>query len=186
MLIRTRWILTTVSAIRSAFRTHVAEPLTAVHDELFRTFRDRPAIISSQDFSLSRESLLRMLADFAADQTVRASSPPTTTESSSSSSSSSVAGGDSGGSGRAAALNTPQVATELNLVSSAGAGVLGSGAGGPLVAGSSSDVDGGDEAVAAGMAVLMRSYEGELRHPLRNLLLGDLARALLIQVCLGL
>lgn len=36
--------------------------------------------------------------------------------------------------------------------------------------------------VADGMAFLMRSYEDQLVNPLRNLVTGDLARSLLIQV----
>ncbi|EFJ42419.1 thioredoxin-like protein [Volvox carteri f. nagariensis] len=114
-----RWILTVVSAVRSALRTHVVEPLAAVRDELFRTFRDRPAIVSPKDFSLS-----------------------------------------------------PALPGDVGL------GAAGASSGD----GSGSGTAGGDEVLAAGMAVLMRSYEAELRNPLRNLILGDLARALLIQV----
>ncbi|PNG99855.1 Nuclear control of ATPase protein 2, partial [Tetrabaena socialis] len=132
-----RWALGAACAVRSALRTHVVEPLAAVRDELFRTFRDRPAAVSASDFAISRESLLRMLADFAADR---------------------------------------------------GGGGAGDGGGGSAGGGGSSDGGGGggggidDPAVASGMSMLMRSYEAELRRPLRNLLAGDLARALLIQV----
>ncbi len=38
------------------------------------------------------------------------------------------------------------------------------------------------EVVADGMSFLMRSYEEQLVHPLRNLVTGDLARSLLIQI----
>ena len=34
----------------------------------------------------------------------------------------------------------------------------------------------------SGMQLVMKTYEAELRNPLRSLLLGDLARAMLIQV----
>ena len=40
----------------------------------------------------------------------------------------------------------------------------------------------GDEAFLNGMKLVMDKYESELRQPLRNLLVGDLARAMLIQV----
>lgn len=36
--------------------------------------------------------------------------------------------------------------------------------------------------MASGMQLVMRSYEDEIRRPLRSLLLGDLAQAMLIQV----
>jgi len=38
------------------------------------------------------------------------------------------------------------------------------------------------DAVLAGMKEVMQSYENEMRHPLRNLLMGQLVRSLLIQV----
>ncbi|MEW5310559.1 MAG: hypothetical protein WDW38_002346 [Sanguina aurantia] len=41
---------------------------------------------------------------------------------------------------------------------------------------------GGSDALASGMAVMMAAYEEELKHPIRNLVGGQLARALLIQV----
>ncbi|MEW5302498.1 MAG: hypothetical protein WDW36_005278 [Sanguina aurantia] len=41
---------------------------------------------------------------------------------------------------------------------------------------------GGGDALASGMAVMMAAYEEELKHPIRNLVGGQLARALLIQV----
>lgn len=37
-------------------------------------------------------------------------------------------------------------------------------------------------AITQGMARVMLSYEAELPHPIRNLMAGDLARSLLIQV----
>ncbi len=42
--------------------------------------------------------------------------------------------------------------------------------------------NGSSSAMISGMQAVMRSYEAELRKPLRNLLMGDLARAMLIQV----
>ena len=52
--------------------------------------------------------------------------------------------------------------------------------------GAGGGVGGGDNgsssAMISGMQAVMRSYEAELRSPLRNLLMGDLARAMLIQV----
>lgn len=42
---------------------------------------------------------------------------------------------------------------------------------------------GNSSSMISGMQAVMRSYESELRSPLRNLLMGDLARAMLIQVC---
>eukprot|EP00955_Chlamydomonas_euryale_P062676 358445-Chlamydomonas_euryale.AAC.29 len=39
-----------------------------------------------------------------------------------------------------------------------------------------------DKELESGMKLVMASYEQELRRPLRNLILGDLARAMLIQV----
>ncbi|KAG2491029.1 hypothetical protein HYH03_010477 [Edaphochlamys debaryana] len=135
-----RWLREAVAAVRSALATHVAAPLAAVSDELFTTFRQRPAIVSSADFESSRGSLARMLADFAADH------PP-----------------GPGGAG-------------------AGAGAAGSGSGSPSALVPSDAPGSADPALAAGMGVVMRAYEEELRRPLRGLLAGDLARALLIQV----
>lgn len=44
-------------------------------------------------------------------------------------------------------------------------------------------VDGDEQdAIAQGMAAVMAAYESELKSPIKNLVLGDLARALLIQV----
>ncbi len=132
------WIAAAATAVRTAITTHVAEPLAAVRDELFRTFRDtRPAIVTGREFALSRESLLRMLTQFAQDKGVQ---PDPSGEAS------------SGPGGEPAAAV-------------AGGGGLGD-----------------DAAVASGMAVLMHSYEEELKRPLKNLVAGDLARALLIQV----
>ncbi|GLC60041.1 hypothetical protein PLESTB_001566900 [Pleodorina starrii] len=161
-----RWMVTAVSAVRSALRTHVAEPLAAVRDELFRTFRDRPAIVSAADFSLSRESLLRMLEAFAEDRTRKEAAGSGTTRGSSS--------------GAAATAST----AGANSGSSSGSSGMGEGAAVAPSAGGSGGGSGAgeDAALAAGMDVLMRSYEVELRKPLRNLLLGDLARALLIQI----
>jgi len=56
----------------------------------------------------------------------------------------------------------------------------------PETAGPSAAAPSGDapsnQAQASGMQLVMRSYEAEIRRPLRSLLLGDLARAMLIQV----
>ena len=40
----------------------------------------------------------------------------------------------------------------------------------------------GSDSVLEGMDVLMRTYEDQLKNPVRNVLIGQLARALLIQV----
>ncbi|GLI65949.1 hypothetical protein VaNZ11_009630, partial [Volvox africanus] len=196
------WIKTAVSAVHSALRTHVAEPLAAVRDELFHTFRDRPAIVSPQDFSLSRESLLRMLTDFSADHQKHSAITTTTSPFSSSTTiaSGSVASPVWSANGETATSSNsissqqrsspsqsqPQrspisgMAVDASPMRGAGAAAAdgGHGAGG----GGDSTTEEEDATLAAGMAMLMRSYEAELRNPLRNLLLGDLARALLIQV----
>ena len=41
---------------------------------------------------------------------------------------------------------------------------------------------GGEEVVMPGMEFMMQCYEDELKHPIRNLVSGQLARSLLIQV----
>ncbi|GIL79063.1 hypothetical protein Vretifemale_8467 [Volvox reticuliferus] len=187
------WIQTAVSSVRSALRTHVAEPLAAVRDELFRTFRDRPAIVSPQDFSLSRESLLRMLTDFSADHPK--DSAATTTSSSPSITNGNVSspvGGTNGATITGSESASQQSSRLPQGPSISGMTAVAPSTGGARAAaadGSHGGCDGGesateeeDAALAEGMAVLMRSYEAELRNPLRNLLLGDLARALLIQV----
>ncbi|GLC43524.1 hypothetical protein PLESTM_001482700 [Pleodorina starrii] len=171
-----RWMVTAVSAVRSALRTHVAEPLAAVRDELFRTFRDRPAIVSAEDFSLSRESLLRMLEAFAEDRTRKEAAGSGTSRGSSGAAGTAGANSGSSGGGSSSSGGSSGMGEGTAVAPSAGGG--GSGGGG----GESDAVSGEDAALAAGMDVLMRSYEVELRKPLRNLLLGDLARALLIQI----
>lgn len=40
----------------------------------------------------------------------------------------------------------------------------------------------GEELVMPGMEFMMQCYEDELKHPIRNLVSGQLARSLLIQV----
>lgn len=41
----------------------------------------------------------------------------------------------------------------------------------------------GEQLVMPGMEFMMQCYEDELKHPIRNLVSGQLARSLLIQVC---
>eukprot|EP00898_Chlorokybus_atmophyticus_P003064 jgi/Chlat1/3759/Chrsp259S03940 len=114
-----RWLRTSKEAFRAFFKEHVAEPLDAIKGELFHTFGARQGIVGREELEESRESLQRMLDDYARDN-----------------------GGLVGGNGG------------------------GGGAG-----------EEGDK-----MVMLMRRYEDELRHPVRNLIGGDLARAMLIQV----
>ncbi|KXZ51842.1 hypothetical protein GPECTOR_11g280 [Gonium pectorale] len=163
-----RWILAAATAVRSALATHVVAPLVAVRDELFRTFRDRPAIVSPEEFAAARESLVRMLDAFAVDHDRHrhAHKPqpplppaPRLPQPAAAPAGSAAAEQGSGGDGGA--------------VGGAGSDAVGGGGGGEAAA---------EAAVAAGMAVLMGCYEEELKRPLRNALLGDLARALLIQV----
>ncbi|GFR42686.1 hypothetical protein Agub_g3497 [Astrephomene gubernaculifera] len=179
-----RWILTALTAVRSALRTHVVEPLLAVRDELFRTFRDRPAIVSPQDFSVSRDSLLRMLQDFAADHKTTPLLPPSSTPPQGASASSGSSDASSTTSSSSSSSAPPPPSPSDASSSSPASTTSPSPSPAPDVptasAASSSPTD--DAALASGMSLLMRSYETELRHPLRNLLLGDLARALLIQV----
>ena len=53
--------------ILSSYRDHVVQPLLAVRDELFKTFRERPSIVSAEEFEAEKASLQRMLTDFRAD-----------------------------------------------------------------------------------------------------------------------
>ncbi|KAG2434538.1 hypothetical protein HYH02_012205 [Chlamydomonas schloesseri] len=138
-----RWAASAAAGLRAAVTSHLLEPLAALRTELFATFRDRPDIVSASDFAASRDSLLRMLADFAADH---------------GSSSSGSKGGSSSSGGPSS--------------SSSSSGLDGGGGGG----------SGDDGAVAAGMGLVMRAYEEQMRRPLTSLVLGDLGRALLIQV----
>lgn len=156
------WALQGVEAVRGALRENVVKPLAQVKDELFNTFRRRPTIVSMEEFIQDKDSLQRMLDDFKTDLVRRKGpgalptlpAPP-------------PAGGSSNGSasgGSVAAQGTGSGVTE--------AAVPGSGEVVPL----------NPPAELEGMQLVMRCYEQELKKPVRNLINGELARSLLIQV----
>ena len=55
------------AAAHSAYAEHVVGPLCTVRDELFHTFRDRPAIVEPTEFEQDQAALSRMLTDFHDD-----------------------------------------------------------------------------------------------------------------------
>lgn len=112
-----RWIIST----RFALDEHVIGPLNNLAQEVFDTFHGSPSIVSREDYELSKDSLLRMLKDFEADNPKQR-----------------------------------QIASE--------------------------NCDDGGNSMIVGMDTLMRTYESELKNPVRNVVTGRLARALLIQV----
>lgn len=118
-------------ALTTSWRVHVVEPLLAVRDELFRTFRDRPSIVSLEEFQEDKQSLVRMLEDFQRD-----------------------------------------IRREVAAPEARRAGIV------LLEEGTAATGD----VITTGMQYVMDSYEEELKHPIRNLVAGDLARSLLIQV----
>ena len=53
--------------VLASYKEHVVQPLLAVRDELFKTFRERPSIVSADEFEAEKASLQRMLTDFRSD-----------------------------------------------------------------------------------------------------------------------
>lgn len=153
--------------------------------------RSRPSIVSNGEFETDKESLLRMLQDFQADrpQFARAAAATAATAAAAAGAAHSSTGtpaSGSGGGGGARSVGGGAGAAASPSSSAGGAHSSGGGSGGGVelgvqeldVAGAPSDMD----AVGAGMASVMACYEAELKSPMRNLVAGDLARTLLIQV----
>lgn len=156
-----RWSGQASGALRGAWRAHVVDPLLAVRRELFATLRDRPSIVSPAEFNEDRDALLRMLRAFEDDHMGVDD------------------GGDGGGAGERAGAGPGDAAASTDPL-----GAQEEASSPPPIGQDAADpVSAPDRALMSrGMARVMSSYERELRHPLRNLLAGSLARAVLIQV----
>lgn len=74
------------------------------------------------------------------------------------------------------------VGTPTTTITSTGGGGGGSSGGGGVGGGEGARAVGVVDSVSSGMAAVMACYEKELKSPIRNLVAGDLARTLLIQV----
>lgn len=172
----------------------MAAPLAALRDELFTTLRARPSIVSLAEYEADRDSLARMLVAFESDR----GAPAQALDSLETSDAQLVqvpvvaAGGEGGGPAstrvapehresttghgeeRTPGQRAPEIAARFPsarlLVSRAGWTATQPASPAPLA--------------EQGMNTMMRTYERELRSPVRNLVTGDLARCLLIQVSL--
>lgn len=154
------WARQATTSVSGAWRDHIIAPLSTVRDELFKTLRDRPSIVSSAEYESDKASLQRMIHDFVADR-----------------------GGGGGGGGGSKKVSPASAATPGGGIAGGGSYVTlqptagGAGGGGDAAAAAAADT-----ALLAGMQSVMSSYEQEMRSPIRNLVAGDLARCLLIQV----
>ncbi|KAK9812896.1 hypothetical protein WJX72_005387 [[Myrmecia] bisecta] len=126
------WTRNAVDVVIASYQEHVIKPLATLRDELFKTFRERRSIVSSDEFEADKASLQRMLADFEADYL------------------------------KAHKGHQPQI-------------------GAPPAEPAAGDA-GQQVAALPGMEFMMQCYEDELKKPIRNLVNGQLARSLLIQV----
>ncbi|GAX73074.1 hypothetical protein CEUSTIGMA_g527.t1 [Chlamydomonas eustigma] len=190
-----RWSKATFDSISEAWQAHVVEPFKNIKGELFRTFRDRPSLVSAEEYESDMKSLIRMLVDFERDKrpsfesisplpfTQQAAAIPTATnyDLAETASTQATRSGASLSSGTHVRFNDD--------ASSMGGGSSSNNNQSPLAAGARSSVDDVGTAcsdqtsqILSGMQLVMRSYEMQLRSPIRNLLVGDLARAMLIQV----
>ncbi|DBA83396.1 hypothetical protein WJX79_000744 [Trebouxia sp. C0005] len=122
------WAKSGADSVREAYKEHLMGPIIAVKDELFKTFRQRRSIVSTEEFEADKSSLRRMLTDFEHDNAKL----------------------------RQSAVVQPDVVPKT----------------GPN----------GEELIMPGMEFMMECYEDELKRPIRNLVSGQLARSLLIQV----
>ena len=156
-----RWAREGADAAAASWRAHVVEPVAALRDELFRTFRDRAAIVSPDELGADKRALLRMLEDFSADRPAYAAAGAAEVAASAAPAAAPAAAA------AAAAAPVPVQPPPAAAADAAAAATL-----------PPPDRD----AVARGMAAVMACYEAELRAPVRGLVAGDLARTLLIQV----
>jgi len=81
-----------------------------------------------------------------------------------------------------AATASSSSGTTINSVPAIDAAAGGSGTGGSAAGSSGSDSGSQSDGITGGMSAVMACYEKELQSPIRNLVAGDLARTLLIQV----
>ena len=158
------WAAGAYSTLAGALVEHVLEPLGALRDHLFNTFRQRPSMVTPEEFQTERASLVRMLAAFEADY-LRSH------------------GGrrpDDMASAPAAQPAALGGAAPLAETDARGAAGPVAGPAGEMPPGSKNEGDPQDP-LLPGVALLMRSYEDELKRPIRSALGGQLARSLLIQ-----
>jgi hypothetical protein len=148
------WLASALSTIKGSWTEHVIEPLQRVQGELFNTFRRRPAIVSMESWEADRDSLQRMLDEFKKDY-IRRRGPEALASLAKVETSSTGGGRDNHTSGNA---DAPASVPSDPAANSIQAEVIG------------------------GMELMMRSYEHELKRPLKHLVSGDLMRSLLIQV----
>ncbi|PRW56115.1 Nuclear control of ATPase [Chlorella sorokiniana] len=166
-----RWVQRGLDSVRGAWKDHVVGPLDGVRAELFNTYRRRPTIVSMDDYEADRDSLARMLEDFQRDfvrkrGAAAATAPPRLPPAASSAS--------DAGSAAAAGGN----ASAADAAYDSAAEVVPAVPGGAAVGAESAD----ERRLLEGMELVMRTYEREMQRPLRNLVGGELVRALLIQV----
>jgi hypothetical protein len=126
--------------------------------------------VSQEEFATDRGALARMLAEFARD---RPRFVPAAAASSGPGGSGGGSGGSGGGTGTSTSTSSTVDGTSTNISTSSNSSTTST---------SSTTTGGADAALEEGMAAVMACYEAELRQPIRNLVAGDLARTLLIQV----
>ncbi|KAK9841994.1 hypothetical protein WJX81_003113 [Elliptochloris bilobata] len=156
------WAARAYASLAGALVEHVLEPLAALRDHLFNTFRQRPSMATPEEFETERKSLARMLAAYESDY-LRSHGGRLPDDLAPA----------------ATAPNHTDAPARDTAKSAPGSPTM------PAAKGSSPTQDeGGDQedALAPGMALLMRSYEDELKRPIRSALGGQLARSLLIQL----
>lgn len=120
----------------------------------------RPSIVSNSEFEADKQSLLRMLAEFQQDHPAAAAVAAVINT---------KATPAAPTAGPSAASTVP--AAHSSIDSSSGSLLVGD------------QLLNDSDAVNRGMQVVMRCYERDLKSPIRNLVAGELARTLLIQVC---
>ncbi|KDD71707.1 hypothetical protein H632_c4527p0, partial [Helicosporidium sp. ATCC 50920] len=172
-----RWTRAALGALRAAWGEHVRAPLEAVRAELFATFRRRPSIVSLEEYEADRGALARMLEAFKQDleakgkagaEGVGQAGPETT----------SPGGARAEPSfSTASQLGSKTLDPDASSVPPPASARLPAPAPSPAASSSATEA-----ALQQNLDLVMRSYEKELSRPLRNLLLGDLARCALIQV----
>lgn len=173
------WTNAATKTVKAQWKERVLEPLAVIRGELFSTFRKRDSIVTDDDLALSKLSLLRMLKEFEADhakKTGRTLPPPAAAALTVRLAPSSVHIEDESVSGSL-------VDSLVSMLPESLGGAPAAAADAPTPATTRSLPEGmTDEELLRRMALLMSVYETELRHPLRNALGGNLARAMLIQV----
>lgn len=174
--------------IEGKVQDHIVEPMTKLAGELFDTIRKRDEVVTREECEESRESLHRMLRDFSqtdhgssliADMRDRIKDTIKEQKQAAANVASKITGHVSGGS---------------NSGGSGGIGVgdVGAGAGSGIGGGGGVAADLGSSAVQSvnpaeftpeqALSALMSAYEKELQAPVKGIMFGNLATAILIQM----